>query len=178
MCEMLLKEVPDIDFSVSHTTRPPRKNEVDGRDYHFVSRMKFDEMVSRGEFLEWATVHGNCYGTSSREVFSCLEAGWDVLLDIDVQGARQVRERFPGAVLVFILPPSMAALEERLRARGTEDAERLRIRLENAGLEVRSAPDYDYVVINDELPRALEDLKAIIRARRLRAQRVLSKWKI
>ncbi len=178
LCEMVLREVPDIGFSVSHTTRLPRTGEVAGRDYHFVSRKEFDEMVSRGDFLEWASVHGNCYGTSKQEVFSRLDVGQDVLLDIDVQGARQVREQFPGAVLIFILPPSMSVLEDRLRARGTEDAEWLKLRLENAELEVKSASDYNYIVINDELPHALEDLKAIIRARRLRAQRVLSQWKM
>ncbi len=177
VCERILQEVPGIAFSVSHTTRPPRTGEVHGKDYYFVSRDVFLDMVAHGDFLEWAEVHENYYGTSKKEVFTRLEAGQDVLLDIDVQGARQVKEKLPQAVMIFILPPSLAVLEERLKKRGTEDPERLRLRLENAVKEIQAAGEYEFVVINDDLVQAVDDLKAIIRARRLRPQRVLPKWK-
>ena len=130
LCHRLMEETPGVAFSVSHTTRAPRKGEVDGVDYHFVSKEQFMHMVEQEEFLEWAEVHGNCYGTSRSAVTAMLENGQDVLLDIDVQGAMQVRDVFPESVLIFILPPSLQVLERRLRNRGTDTEETIRLRLE------------------------------------------------
>lgn len=174
LCRRLLEELPGIAFSVSHTTRAPRKEERDGVSYHFVSRQRFIEMREAGEFLEWAEVHGNLYGTSKGEVTSRLSRGEDVLLDIDVQGARRIRERFPEAVSVFVLPPSWEALEKRLAGRGTEDPEVLARRLTNARAELDAAHEYDYIVVNDEIDRAVADLVGIVRARRCLATRVLA----
>jgi len=174
LCRLLLERFP-FRFSVSHTTRPPRPGEVHGRDYYFVSREEFREMIREGAFLEWAEVHGNLYGTSFSEVERALSGEEDLLLDIDVQGASQVRGRLGArAVFVFILPPSLEELERRLRRRGTEDEETLRRRLARAREEIRFAPWFDYVVINDEVERAFEDLAAIIRAERCRPARALS----
>ncbi len=178
ICRRILQEVPGVEFSVSYTTRPPRRGEVDGRDYHFVDTDIFQSMVEYGEFLEWARVHGNLYGTGRKDVLSRLEAGRDVLLDIDVQGARQVKAKYPRAVMVFILPPSLRELEDRLAGRGTEDRHGLEVRLENAAREMEAAREYDYAVVNDELARAVQDVEAIIRAARLRTERALSRWKI
>ncbi|NDY41639.1 guanylate kinase [Dissulfurirhabdus thermomarina] len=174
LCRRLLAEVAGLDFSVSHTTRPPRPGEVDGRDYHFVDREVFEAMRARGDFLEWAEVHGNLYGTSRQAVSAALAAGRDVLLDIDVQGAREIRRVFPGACYVFILPPSLEALEARLRGRGSEDEAAAALRLANARRELHAASEYDYVVVNDELDAACEGLRAIVTARRLRSARVLA----
>jgi guanylate kinase len=174
LCRMLLERMEGVAFSVSHTTRPPRPGEVDGRDYHFVSQEEFEAMVSAGEFLEWARVHENLYGTSRKAVMEMLSSGLDVILDIDVQGAAQVRERFPAAITIFILPPSWQVLEERLEKRGSEDRERLKVRLRNALAEMEAAHSYQYVVVNDELEVAYAELSSIVSATRCRSARVLA----
>jgi len=174
LCRFLIERL-GFRFSVSHTTRPPRPGEVEGRDYYFVSREEFEDMISRGEFLEWAEVHGHLYGTSRAEVEGALARGEDLLLDIDVQGAASLRRTLPEAVFVFIAPPSLAELERRLRARGTESEEALRRRLSRAREEMTFAPWFDYVVVNDRVERAFEDLAAIVRAERCRPHR-LSSW--
>ena len=174
LCRLLVKRLR-FSFSVSHTTRSPRSGEVEGRDYYFVDRKTFEEMIRRGEFLEWAEVHGNLYGTSWQEVNRRLSSGQDLLLDIDVQGASQVRQRLGfRAVFVFIRPPSLEELKRRLRARGTEDEDALARRLARAREELHYAPWFDYVVVNDELERAFEDLAAIVRAERCRPFRQVS----
>ncbi len=178
LCRMLLKQMNDVSFSVSHTTRAPRPGEVDGIDYHFVSREAFNAMIEQGAFLEWAEVHGHFYGTSREGVFRQLEDGLDVLLDIDVQGARQVKKSFPGAVMIFILPPTFQELEQRLRSRGTEDEANLRTRIENAKKEVLAAPEYDYILINDILEEALDDFKSIIKANRHKSKRMVALPKV
>ena len=155
----------DVAFSVSATTRPPRPREVDGESYHFVSRDEFLRMRDAGELLEWAEVHGNLYGTPAENVRRAQARGEHLLLDIDVQGARQVRRALPEAVLVFILPPSAAALAKRLGGRGTEAPEVLRRRLRNAGEEVRAAPEFDYVVVNEVLSTAVDEIEAVLRGR-------------
>ncbi len=158
-------------FSVSHTTRPPRTGETDGREYHFVSRETFVALREADGFLESAEVHGNLYGTSRGEVEPRLAAGIDVLLDIDVQGARQVRSRIPDVVKIFVFPPARDVLEARLRARGTDSPESVNRRLAAAAREMAEFGEYDYAIINDRLERAADDLRAILLAQRARSQR-------
>ncbi|MEP0774989.1 MAG: guanylate kinase [Acidobacteriota bacterium] len=155
-------------FSVSHTTRPPREGERDGVDYHFVERSEFRRMVERREFLEYAEVHGNLYGTSRGEVEGRLESGCDVFLDIDVQGARQVRAFLPAAVKVFIFPPSCAELRRRLLARRQDSPEVIELRIRNALKEMREYAEFDYVIINDRLEQAIRDLAQVVATSRLR----------
>lgn len=178
LCRRLLAEDKGLCFSVSYTTRSPRSGEEDGRDYFFISRERFESMKEEGGFLEWAEVHGNLYGTSRLQVLKRLEEGKDVLLDVDVQGARQIRRTFPDAVFIFILPPSWEELERRLYARGSEDQERLSIRLKNAALELTAVNDYEFAVINDDIDTALKKLKAIVLARRCRTRRVMGQERL
>jgi len=158
----LMEGRSDMVFSVSATTRAPRPGEVDGREYYFVSRERFMEMVERGELLEHAEFVGNCYGTPKAPVLTQLEAGRHVLLDIEVQGAAQVKKAMPEAVLVFLAPPSLEVLEKRLRGRGTESEEKIRQRLETAKIELQQKDRYDYVVINDDPDRAAQELMRIL----------------
>jgi len=167
----ILKRVPGLTYSVSYTTRPPRPGEVDGVDYRFVTREQFLEMVKKGEFLEWAEVHGDLYGTPKGALSP--PAGNDVILDIDPQGARQVKELKPDAVLIFLLPPSLEELERRLRERKKDPEEAIRQRLINAKKELEQIGLYDYTVVNDEVEKALQYLSAIILAERSRTPRVL-----
>jgi guanylate kinase len=155
-----------IHFSVSHTTRPPREGERDGVEYHFVAEPFFRDLVARDGFLEWATVHGHLYGTSSQEVLPRLQRGVDVLLDIDVQGARQVRSREPEAVKIFVFPPSEHVLEQRLRARASDTPEEVARRLAAASREMAEFGEYDYAIINEDLEVAVDELRSIIVARR------------
>jgi guanylate kinase len=157
---------PKLRFSISCTTRPLRSGEVEGKHYHFLSKEEFVPGIESGRFLEWAEVHGHLYGTDGRIVDKWLSAGDDVLLDIDVQGARMVRCVYPSAQTVFILPPSMDVLEERLRNRATETEEQLAIRISAARREILESPWYDYIIVNDSLQEAVEDLGAILRASR------------
>ncbi len=167
----LLSEIQGMRFSVSHTTRRPRPGEAEGVDYHFVDRARFDAMVTRGEFLEWAEVHARRYGTSIREVEEPLGRGEDVLLDVDTQGAASIRRLRSEAVLILVLPPGVQALRERLAGRAVDDPDEMKKRLEAAVREVAAWQMYDYCVVNDSLEKALRDLQAIIRARRLRRDR-------
>lgn len=160
----VLANRPDLRFSVSCTTRSPRTEEIPGRDYHFLTREDFVEGIRTERFLEWAQVHGMFYGTDGEQIDRWLKAGDDVLLDIDVQGARQVRSVFPGARTIFILPPSMEVLEERLRGRGTESPEQVAKRLAAARVEMQQFPWYDFIIVNDVLGEAIADLNAILRA--------------
>lgn len=169
-----LLEVPPgepLHFSVSHTTRPMRKGEQEGREYHFVTAETFQRMVQRDEFLEHNEVHGHIYGTSRAEVLPRLAAGEDVVLDIDVQGARDIRRGYPEAVAIFLVPPSAAELERRLRDRGLDGEEAIRKRLINAAKEVQQAEEFQYVIVNDNLERALLELESVVRARRLTPER-------
>jgi guanylate kinase len=156
-----------LHFSVSHTTRPKRHGEENGREYHFVTVEEFQRMVQRDEFLEHNEVHDNIYGTSKAEALPRLAAGEDVILDIDVQGARDVRRAYPEAVTIFIVPASSAELERRLRTRGLDGEEAIRKRLINAAKEIQQAEDFQYVIVNDDLDRATLELESIVRARRL-----------
>jgi len=168
----LLQAFPELRFSVSATTRARRAHEEDGREYHFLTPAEFQRRVAAGEFLEHAEVHGALYGTLETEVRAGLEAGTSVLLDVDVQGGVQIKRRVPDAVLVFLLPPSLQVLEERLRRRATDGEETIRRRLRRAPDEIRRLAEYDYVVVNERLEATQEALVAICRAEGLRRQRL------
>lgn len=168
----VLEQMPDVRFSVSHTTRAPRRGERDGVQYHFVDRRAFEDLVKRDGFLEWAEVHGHLYGTSRAEYEAAQREGRDLLLDVDVQGAQQVRARIEDAISIFILPPSHAALERRLRGRGPEDEMALQRRLAAADQEMSHYREYDYAVINESLEQSVEALGCVIRAARQRTSRL------
>jgi guanylate kinase len=174
LVRLLLEQEPGVNLSTSYTTRQPRPGEQNGHEYHFVDVAEFQAMIARQEFLEWAEVHGNFYGTSKKWIADRLAAGCDVLLEIDWQGAQQVRSLFPQAIGVFILPPSMEELTRRLTGRGTDSADVIARRLAVAHAEMRHVGEFDYVIINDQLALALDDLRAVVRASRLSfgAQRV------
>lgn len=168
----LLERRPDVGYSVSCTTRAPREGEVDGRDYRFLSHEAFLAAKEAGEFAEWAEVHGNYYGTLRSEVQRVLATGRHVLMDIDVQGARQFHAAFPETVLVFVLPPSGEVLKARLAGRKSESRERLLVRLRNARAELGEIGRYHYVVVNDDLEKAVDQVSAIVDAEGLRHDRV------
>jgi len=167
----VMAEVEGLAFSVSHTTRPPRSGERDGVDYHFVDRDRFRTMQEAGAFLEWAEVHGNFYGTSREAVEAGLAGGIDLILDIDVQGCRLVRAAAPEAVSIFIVPPSWEELTRRLTGRGTDSEATISLRLANARKEMDDLDRYDFVVVNDDLARAVATLRAIVVAERSRHRR-------
>lgn len=171
----LLQSGVDLSLSVSYTTRPPRPEEVNGRDYHFVSREAFEQRLKQGEFLESALVYGNFYGTSKTWINEALGAGRDILLEIDSQGARQVRRIFPLSVAIFVLPPSLEVLEARLRNRGQDSLEVISQRLTSARDEISHVGEYDYVILNDRLDLALRDLNCIVQAERLRVAKQLAR---
>jgi guanylate kinase len=170
--KQILATIKGVTFSVSHTTRPPRKGEMDGREYHFVDQSVFTRMIEQKAFLEWAEVHGNRYGTSREAVQRLTAQGIDVLLDIDVQGARQIRNSgWPDARFLFIIPPSMEELKQRLLGRGTDTEDVIRLRLQNAVQEMTAQPEYDLVILNDRLDAAVDTLRSIIIAERSRTRR-------
>jgi guanylate kinase len=171
IARMLMASDDGVAMSVSATTRPIRADEIDGRDYHFVSDERFDEMVGEGAFLEWAHVFGHRYGTLKSEVMKVIEGGRDVLLDIDWQGTQQLKQVDPDIVRVFILPPSMAELERRLRARGTDSEETIARRMERAAAEISHWAEYDYVLINNDAEKCRELAHNILKAERLKATR-------
>lgn len=168
LTRMLLARFPELRFSVSHTTRAPRANEKDGRDYHFIDRARFQEMVAEGAFLEWAEVHGNLYGTSKAEIARAETTPGcrGMVFDIDYQGARQIRAKVPDVIGVFILPPSMEELEKRLRGRASETEEVVMRRFAVAKLEIEHYALFDYVIVNDQLETAFDHLQAVILAER------------
>jgi guanylate kinase len=166
--ERLVETMPGLQLSRSYTSRPARPGERDGVDYNFISREAFEGMCGRGEFLEWAEVFGNLYGTGHSETEARLAAGADLVLVIDVQGARQVRRQVTGAVEIFVLPPSFAALEHRLRGRSKDPEAAVTRRLDTARSEVSAVMEYDYVVVNDELDRCVSEIAAIVTAERAR----------
>lgn len=168
----VISEVEGVGFSVSHTTRSPRAGELEGKDYHFVKESIFQTMRDQEAFLEWAAVHGNLYGTSKAAIDDLIMQGRDVILDIDVQGARQIREKVGNeAVFVFIAPPSLEVLQQRLTNRGTDAESVIKIRLQNARQEMADLELYDYVVVNDVVENAAEILRSIIIAERSRKRR-------
>ncbi|MBU0663582.1 MAG: guanylate kinase [Proteobacteria bacterium] len=173
LLKRVMADLPGLAFSVSHTTRLPRAGEVDGVDYHFITRDQFEAMREHGTFLEWAEVHGNLYGTSRPAVLAQLATGVDVILDIDVQGAAILRKSatIPAASL-FISPPSLRELERRLRGRGTDSEETILLRLKNAKIEMEAALDYEYLIVNDRLEQAIDTLRAVVIAERSRGHRL------
>jgi len=175
LVKALLKADPAIHLSVSYTTRAPRPGEIDGRDYHFVNRERFEIMQAEGEFLEHAEVYGNFYGTSKGSISRDLNAGRDILLEIDWQGAAQVRLHFPQAASIFILPPSFSALRTRLAVRGQDSDEVIERRLAAAAHDVAHADAFDYIIVNDDFDHAQQDLVAITRSIRLEAARQLKR---
>ena len=166
VCRLVVERDPLTELSISHTTRERRPGEQDGVAYHFVTRAAFQELVDADAFLEWAEYHGNRYGTSRAALEAPLARGHDVLLEIEIQGARQVRERRPDARLIFLLPPSVEVLEARLRSRGTESAAALAGRLRLARSELAAADGFDYAVVNDDLERCVVEVVSIVRAER------------
>ena len=170
LVERLVHDVPNLYMSRSYTSRPVRPGEQDGVDYNFITRTRFESMVAEGAFLEWADVFGNYYGTCEEDTNRCLERGEDVVLVIDVQGARKVRTRGIETVGIFVLPPSADVLEQRLRGRSKDSEEQIRRRLETARREVTEYAQYEYVVINDEVAAAVQRLKAIVLAERARVR--------
>lgn len=173
----LRKNYPDIQLSVSCTTRRQRRGEVAGTDYHFLSDRQFDALKRRGEFAEWAQVHDYCYGTPRKPIERAVKAGRDILLDIDVQGAKKIKNAYPEAVAVFVLPPSMAELKRRLSLRGTDDRQVIARRLANAIGEIEQRIHYDYFVVNRDVDQAVRVLSGIVEAERSRVSRV-TEWRI
>ena len=171
LCRRLLTTLSYVERSVSYTTRAPRGEELDGRDYHFIDDAKFDEMIAGDAFIEWAEVFGQRYGTGEAAVRRQLEDGVDVFLDIDVQGGLQIRERFPDALLIFLLPPSLDELRRRLVNRATDAPDEIERRLREARSEIAQCRGYDYLVVNDDFDKAAADLRGIVVAARSRASR-------
>jgi guanylate kinase len=172
LCREVRRFVSDVAYSVSYTTRSPRPGEIEGTDFHFVTEATFARLRDTGEFAEWARVHGNFYGTHAGTIEQALAAGQDILLDIDTQGARQLRARYPEAVLIFIIAPSMAALEQRLRERGSDADEEIGRRLARAREEIRLWREYHYLIVNRDVKEAVEQLAAVIQAERCRTSRL------
>ncbi|MBA3568592.1 MAG: guanylate kinase [Pyrinomonadaceae bacterium] len=171
LIQQVLKQAQNLRYSVSYTTRAPRNGEVEGREYFFVRPEKFEAMVAAGEFLEWAHVHGKLYGTSRHQVSREVFEGRDIILEVDVQGAASVRELVTDSVSVFILPPSVEILRQRLIARGTDSSGELELRLRHAPAELKHYKEFDYVIINDEVEKAAGHLSSIIEAERARRAR-------
>ncbi len=176
LCKEVVKYIPDIRHSVSYTTRTARPSETDGCDYHFVSIDKFKNMVDEDAFMEWAVVHGNYYGTSRKELTELLRSGADLILDIDSNGARQIKKTFSNGVFCYILPPSFTHLRERLMVRKGDSIDEIDRRMKVAGEEVKDYRMYDYLIINDNFDKALEELKSVIISARIRVQRLKSSW--
>ncbi|EJE52080.1 guanylate kinase [Acidovorax sp. CF316] len=168
LVKALLELDSHVHLSISHTTRPPRGQEKHGRDYYFASQSEFDAMVEGNAFVEWAHVHGNRYGTSKKAIEERIAQGSDVILEIDFQGALQIREAFANAILVFILPPSWEELRSRLERRGEDSPDVIEVRLKNAATEMAEVSKFDFVIINELFERALFDLKAVVHAQRLK----------
>lgn len=171
LCQYALEVMGDLSFSISYTTRKPRENEKHGVDYFFITDEEFEQMRDDGFFLEWATVHGNSYGTGVHFVQSRLDAGKDLLLDIDVQGAQQVRQRVADAISILIFPPNYRLLYERLKNRRSDAEEVIQRRLQGARKELARFPEYDYLIVNDDLQQSTQELTSILRACRCRTER-------
>lgn len=173
LCKEIIDIFPNLRHSVSHTTRPPRTGEVHGRDYFFVGKEEFNRMVDAGEFAEWAEVHGNLYGTSLATLKESRTDGIDLILDIDCQGARQLKGRFEGGVYIFVLPPNIEELRRRLDHRSSDSPEVIERRINNAAGEIKEARWYDYIIVNDRFSEAVEQLKSVLIAERCRTTRLI-----
>ncbi|MBQ6131664.1 MAG: guanylate kinase [Selenomonadaceae bacterium] len=176
VCKKLLTDLPKIAYSISATTRNPRPGEIDGKEYYFLSVDEFKSWISEEKFLEYAEVYGNFYGTPLNKIEERLSRGEDILLEIDVQGALNVKKKCPEGVYIFLLPPSLEELKNRIEGRGTENPESLACRLKNAVAEIKIGLEYDYVVVNDDINAAAEQIKAILTAERLKVARNTDKF--
>jgi guanylate kinase len=176
ICKKIMEAMDNVKTSVSYTTRLPRPGEVDGEDYSFISEKKFRGMINKGEFVEWAEVHGNLYGTSQKRLEKIINDGFDVILDIDTQGAEQIKKSYGNGVFIFILPPSMTELRDRLEKRMSNTKEDMERRLKRASEEIRAYKIYDYVIINDLLKSSLSKFESIIVAERQRSSKKDSAW--
>lgn len=176
LCQKLSSILPDLQHSVSYTTRPVRTGEVNNRDYTFVSGKVFRNMTDKGDFIEWAKVHGHLYGTSRKRLEEMLRKGISVILDIDTQGARQIRKKYDGGVYIFILPPSLEVLKERLNRRMSNSKQEIEERLRRAVEEIKDYKKYDYVIINDIFEDALEQLKSIVFLEKVRTKNIDPLW--
>lgn len=175
LCQRLSAIVPRLKHSISYTTRPPRKGEINNVHYTFVSKKRFKTLLNKGGFAEWAVVHGNLYGTSTKRLMEISKRGYDIILDIDTQGAMQMKRKFKDAVYIFIFPPSIKILEKRLRTRMSESTQEIKNRLEKAKEEIVNYKNYDYIVVNNDFKKALRELESIVIARRLRTAKVDSR---
>lgn len=176
LCQKLLKNIPALKLSVSYTTRSPRKGEVNDLHYTFISERKFKGMIERGEFAEWAMVHGNLYGTSMKRLRKLIREGYDIILDIDTRGAMQLRNSYRNAVYIFVLPPSMKTLGSRLVHRKTDTEDVVNERLHNAKTEISSYVNYDYIIVNDKLEVAYRQIESIIISARLKTEKIDKRW--
>ena len=176
LCRAVTDSLENITHSISYATRKPRLGEIDGRDYHYVTPERFQEMIGAGDFAEWAVVHSNLYGTSRRVLDDMIAKGIDVILDIDTQGAKQIKQKYDAAVYIFIMPPSFAILEERLRNRKSDQEDEIQKRMRRAREEIREHTLYDYLVVNRDFDRALTELRSIITAERCRTRLTDSIW--
>jgi guanylate kinase len=176
LCRKLVSSLPNLQFSVSYTTRQPRRGEVNDRDYTFINREDFRLMADKGEFIEWAEVHGALYGTSRKRLEELLDSGNDVILDIDTQGAMQIKERYKEGIYIFILPPSPETLKERLKNRMTDSKEEIGKRLGRAIAEIKTFDKYDYVIINDILEDALMEFEAVVISQRVSISKINPLW--
>lgn len=174
LCQKLMKNLPELSFSISHTTRSPRENEIDGKDYHFISEKEFHAMRERGDFLEWANYNNNYYGTAFESIMKSRANGQDILLELDTQGAETLRKlKYPG-IFIFLLPPSLEDLKFRLNFRATESKEIIKQRLEAAIREIKVSLAYDYILISHEVEKSVINIAAIFRAEKLKASRFIS----
>ena len=177
LIKALRERVPKLGYSVSHTSRAPRHNEINGVDYHFVDREGFNRMIEKGAFVEWANVYHDLYGTSFSGLIDQVDQDIDVILDLDIQGAKNIREHFKDSVLTYILPPSLKVLEKRLRERDTDDGDIIDTRIESAYDELKSCTWYDYIIVNKDLQKAVGDAESIIRSDRRRTSRAFPRIK-
>ena len=176
LCRNVVASLPHLKFSVSYTTRQPRPGETPDADYTFISREDFQSMIDRGEFIEWAEVHGERYGTSRQRLQEMIRSGYDVILDIDTQGAMQIKEKHSEGTYVFVMPPSMEVLRQRLRSRMTDSSQEIEKRLKRSVAEIKTYPAYDYVIINDTLEKAVREFEAIILSYRVRTESINPGW--
>jgi guanylate kinase len=176
LCRAITDSLEDLTHSISYATRKPRPGEIDGRDYYFVSQERFREMIQAGDFAEWAEVHSNLYGTSRRVLDDMISKGLDVILDIDTQGAKQIKAKYDTAVFIFIMPPSLDILEERLRNRKSDHEDEIRKRMQRSREEIRDYAMYDYIIINRDFDRALTELRSIVISERCRTRLMDTTW--
>lgn len=176
LCREMVSLIPNLDYSVSYTTRPIRPQETHGKDYSFIDRNEFERLIERGEFAEWAEVHGNLYGTHQGTLEKNMERGRDVILDVDGQGAALLKARFKEGIFIYILPPSLSALKERLDERGADSAEEIERRLNQARKEIETIDQYSYLIVNDDFKQASKELEFVICAERLRLRHPENEW--